>query len=126
MKSFAFPVRRSLMRFAGFAAAMALTALVSCVQPEQQAETADTTASDDAGADATAVARQSAGADKATMPGADPASGVLPPNETSQAAPDPRTIGLEPAEGVRSDPALAADAGTGEASAFWGRGGRKV
>ena len=126
MRSVAFQVPRSLMRFAGFAAAMALSALVSCAEPEQRAETAETTARDDPAADATTGARQSAGADKAAMPGVDPASGVLPPKEMPQAAPDPRTIGLEPAKDVRSDPALAADAGTGEASAFWGRRGRKV
>ena len=59
--------------------------------------------------------------------GPDPASGVLKPNEINAAeAPDPKTVGLEPATEVRRDPALAAEAPSGDAGAFWGRRGRRV
>ena len=125
MKSVASAVRRSTVRGAGLAAAMFLTALISCAEPEQPDEKPASHAGSETTASTTPPNSRPAEAGNAPGMGPDPASGVLTPADTA-AAPDPRTSGIEPAEGVRPDPALAADAGAGEASAFWGRRGRKV
>lgn len=126
MKSVAYVIRKSALRGLGLAVTVIVTTLVSCAEPEQSAETPNSAATSDSAAAATPPASNSAATGSAAELGPDPASGVLAPTETPSAVPDPRKIGLEPAEGVRSDPALAAEASAGEASAFWGRRGRKV